>query len=385
MIKLIQNGVIYSPDNIGTKSILVVGDTIAKIGDVNTEALQAVGLEVQVINAEGSMVIPGFIDPHIHLIGGGGEGGFATRTPEIQLSELVKHGITTVVGVLGTDGTTRHMTSLLAKARGLEEEGMTTYIYSGNYHVPPPTITSCVKDDIILIDKVIGVGEIAISDSRSAQPSLQEIAKLAAEARIGGLLAKKAGVIHFHVGPGKERLALLHQLLATYEIPPTNIYATHVSRSRELVDDAISLSQKGAYVDITADSETGEWIRYFRKNGGDLSRLTISSDGNGSLPKFDKFGHLIGFKVASPKTLYEQVMTSVKDQGLALETVLPLVTRNTANVLHLESKGVIREGADADMLILDADNMDIQDVFAKGRHMVKNGEVIVKGTFENDV
>lgn len=151
------------------------------------------------------------------------------------------------------------------------------------------------------------------------------------------------------------------------------------------MDDAISLSQKGAYVDITADSETGEWIRYFRKNGGDLSRLTISSDGNGSLPKFDKFGHLIGFKVASPKTLYEQVMTSVKDQGLALETVLPLVTRNTANVLHLESKGVIREGADADMLILDADNMDIQDVFAKGRHMVKNGEVIVKGTFENDV
>ncbi|MFD1039773.1 hypothetical protein ACFQ3N_15410 [Virgibacillus byunsanensis] len=136
------------------------------------------------------------------------------------------------------------MTSLLAKARGLEKEGVTIYIYNGNYHVPTPTITSSVKDDIILINKVIGAGEIATSDSRSAQPTVHEIAKLVAEARIDDLLSSKAGFTHFHVGPGADRLTILHEILEEYEIPPSKIYATHINRSKELVNDAISLSNK---------------------------------------------------------------------------------------------------------------------------------------------
>src|SRR5699024_1592667 len=275
-------------------------------------------VDVDVIDAKGMIVTPGFIDPHVHFSGGGGEGGFATRTPELQLSNIIKAGVTTLVGCLGTDGTTRHMTSLLAKARGLEEEGITTYIYSGNYHIPTPTITSSVKDDIILIDKVIGAGEIAISDSRSAQPSVQEVAKLVAEARIGGLLSKKAGVTHFHVGIGKDRLAFLHTLLEDYEIPPANIYATHITRSRGLVDDAINLANKGSFVDITADEETGKWIQYYKQNKGDLNQLSISSDGNGSLPQFNTKGELIGFGVASQRTLFEQVVSAVKDYDLPL-------------------------------------------------------------------
>ncbi len=192
MITVIYNGEIYAPEPLGVTSILVINQTIVKIGDANEEALRNLGIEYEVVDANGSVVVPGFIDPHVHLIGGGGEGGFATRTPEIQLSNMIKSGITTVAGLLGTDGTTRHMTSLLAKARGLEEEGMTTFIYTGNYAVPTPTITSNVKDDVILIDKVIGAGEIAISDSRSGQPSLHELAKLVAEARVGGYVKRKS-------------------------------------------------------------------------------------------------------------------------------------------------------------------------------------------------
>ena len=69
-------------------------------------------------------------------IGGGGEGGFSTRTPEATLSDLTTAGVTTVVGTLGTDGIARDMNALLAKARGLEEEGITTYIYTGSYRLP---------------------------------------------------------------------------------------------------------------------------------------------------------------------------------------------------------------------------------------------------------
>ncbi|WP_200416549.1 beta-aspartyl-peptidase [Virgibacillus salexigens] len=382
MITLIKNGEMYAPNYMGRQSVLLVGEKIIKIGEVDEDKLRELELEITVFNAEGSLITPGFIDPHVHLIGGGGEGGFATRTPEIQLSEIIKSGITTVVGLLGTDGTTRHMTSLLAKARGLEEEGISSYIYTGNYHVPTPTITSSVKDDIILIDKVIGAGEIAISDFRSAQPSIHELARLCAEARIGGLLSNKSGVTHFHVGPGSEYLSALHQIVEDFEVPPSTIYATHITRSKELVDDAIKLSNKGAYVDITADRDTGKWIRYFKENGGNMDQLTISSDGNGSLPKFNEKGKLIGFGVASPQTLYKQVIAAVKEYGLTLEEVLPLVTRNTTNALRLQAKGLLKEKGDADLLIMDKRTLEIKHVFAKGRQMMNEKNIVVQGTFE---
>ncbi|MYL59571.1 beta-aspartyl-peptidase [Virgibacillus halodenitrificans] len=382
MFILIKNGTIYAPQYLGKKSILISENKIIKIGDIDEETLYQLGVDIKVIDAAESLIFPGLIDPHVHLIGGGGEGGFATRTPEIQLSEIIKSGITTMVGLLGTDGTTRHMTSLLAKARGLEEEGITTYIYSGNYHVPTPTITSSIKDDVILIDKVIGAGEIAISDSRSAQPSVHELAKLCAEARIGGLLSKKAGVTHFHVGPGKAYLTLLHQIIDEYEIPPTSIYATHITRSKELVDDAIKLSQKGAYVDITADEQTIKWVKYFKENGGRMDHLTISSDGNGSLPKFNEVGELIGFGVASPSTLFEQLKAVVKGDELSLEEIVPLLTSNTAAALRLNEKGIIEQHADADLIVINKQTFDLEHVIAKGRLMMRDKKVVVKGTFE---
>ena len=381
MFTLIKNGQVYAPEPIGKQSILLYGDHIVKIGEIDVNQLENL-FNLKMIDAEGMIVSPGIIDPHVHLIGGGGEGGFATRTPELQLSNIIKAGVTTVVGCLGPDGTTRHMTSLLAKARGLEDEGITAYIYTGNYSVPTPTITDSVKDDVILIDKVIGAGEIAISDSRSAQPSIHEVAKLAAESRVGGLLSKKAGVTHFHVGIGKERLAFLRSLIEDYEIPPANIYVTHITRSPELFNEAIELSNKGAYVDITADENTADWIDYFKHNGGNFSNLTISSDGNGSLPVFDEKGEMVGFGVATQELLFDQVAKSVKNHGVNLSEALSLITLNTARVLRLENKGRVEEGLDADLLLLDKKTLNIKHVFAKGKHMLENEEVIVKGTFE---
>ena len=137
-----------------------------------------------VADCSDKIICPGFIDQHIHIIGGGGEGGLASRIPEIMLSKIVSAGITTVVGVLGFDSITRSLKGLLAKARALEEEGLNTFIYTGSYEVPTPTITGSVMSDVSLVDKVIGVGEIAISDHRS---SIRQgyLKKIANEARIG--------------------------------------------------------------------------------------------------------------------------------------------------------------------------------------------------------
>src|SRR5699024_3363663 len=150
----------------------------------------------------------------------------------------------------------RHLTSLLAKARGLEIEGISTYIYTGNYDVPTPTFTDNVKDDAILIDKVIGTAEIGISDSRSGQPSVHELAKIVGQTRVGSMLSVESGSTHFHTGPGKEYLSILHQLLDEYELPASKLHVTHITRSRDLFDDAIRLAARGAFVDITADDTT---------------------------------------------------------------------------------------------------------------------------------
>lgn len=382
MITLIKNAEVYAPAGLGRQSILLLNDKIAKIGDINEESIAGVGVKYKIIDVEGAIVTPGFIDPHVHLLGGGGEGGFATRTPEIQLSDLLQSGITSVAGLLGTDGTTRHLSSLLAKAKGLEIEGISTYIYTGNYDVPTPTITGNVKEDAILIDKVIGTAEIAIADSRSGQPSVHELAKIVGQTRVGGMLSGKAGITHFHTGPGKACLSILHQMLDEYELPASNLHVTHVTRSKELFDDAIKLAERGAFIDITADEETFEWISYYKKNNGDMSKLTISSDGNGSLPEFDAEGELLGLGVASTRTLFEQIVKTIEAGDLTVEEVLRLVTTNTAEALKLENKGVIEEGRDADLLVLSKDTFEIEHVIAKGQHMVEDGKVIVKGTFE---
>lgn len=382
MITLIKNAEVYAPESLGRQSILIFNDKIAKIGGINEKSVTGIGVDYKIIDAGGDIITPGFIDPHIHLVGGGGEGGFATRTPEVQLSDLIQSGITSVAGLLGTDGTTRHLESLLAKARGLEIEGISTYIYTGNYDVPTPTITGSVKDDAILIDKVIGTAEIAISDSRSGQPSVHELAKIVGQTRVGGMLSGKAGITHFHTGPGKAYLSILHQLLDEYELPASNLHVTHVTRSKALFDDAIKLASRGAFVDITADEETFEWIAYYKKNKGDMSKLTISSDGNGSLPVFNEAGELLGLGVASTRTMYEQIVKTIKAGELTVEEVLRLVTANTAEALKLKNKGVIAEGLDADILILSKDTFEIEHVIAKGQHMIENKVVIVKGTFE---
>src|SRR5215213_2112900 len=250
MLTLIENGEIYAPAPLGLGDVLILGSRIAKIGRVDRNALTALGLELEIIDASGCFVTPGLIDPHQHLLGGSGENGFSTQTPEIYASELALAGITTVVGCLGVDTTTKTMPALLAKAKGLNEQGLTAYIWSGGYNVPPTTIMSCVREDILFISEVIGAGEVAIADARSTDPDPLELSNLIRDAYVGGLLSRKCGVTHFHVGDKRARLEPLRALIDDYEINPALVYPTHVERNEELMLEAIELAGRGSYVDL---------------------------------------------------------------------------------------------------------------------------------------
>lgn len=182
MIKLIKNAEVYAPQYLGRRDVLIAADKICKIGEV----IESSPIISEEIDATGKILFPGFIDSHVHIAGGGGEIGFGSRTPEIMLSDIINAGVTTVIGILGTDGITRSTQNLLAKAKSLEEEGITSFINLGSYHIPIKTLTGSIEEDIVFIDKIIGVGEIAISDHRSSQPSFEEISRIVSQAKLGG-------------------------------------------------------------------------------------------------------------------------------------------------------------------------------------------------------
>ena len=386
---LLKNAHVIAPEDLGVKDILVAGEKIAMIGE--GLSLPAV-YDCEVVDCEGNYVVPGFIDSHVHLIGGGGEGGYATRTPEIQLTDITTSGVTTVLGLLGTDGVTRHVASLLAKARGLEDEGITAYIYSGSYEIPTPTITGSVRNDIILIDKVIGTGEIAMCDHRSSQSPKEAYQQITAEARVGGMLSGKAGVVNMHLGDGEDGLKMLYEITKNGEIPKTQIIPTHVNRNKRLFKEAIERAKQGGIMDVTSSvsPETGsshsvkssEAVKQALEAGVNIENITMSSDGNGSMPIFDEAGNNIGVGVASQISILNEFRDMVQKENIAITDAIKIITSNIAKFTKLyPRKGCLANNSDADILVLDKD-LQLQHVWARGTHMVENGKPIVFGTFE---
>jgi beta-aspartyl-dipeptidase (metallo-type) len=387
MVTLIRGGDVFAPEPLGRKDILLAGGSIEAVAEPGR--IRVDGLEAETVDASGKRVFPGLIDPHVHLLGGGGEGGPATRAPEIRVEDIVSSGVTTVIGCLGTDGVTRHMTSLLAKARALELEGVSTFIYSGSYEIPVRTLTGSVRSDLIVVDKVVGAGEIAVSDHRSSQPTFDEVARLAAECRVGGMLGGKAGVLHLHLGDGRRGLELLFRLIRETEIPVTQLVPTHITRNRELFEEGLAWVAAGGSIDITVgpdavppDPEVSleECIARFQERGLPFGRLMFSSDSNGSIPVFDESGRLVRLTIATEKDFFRKFGDILRQGLLPPETAARLFSTNAADFYKLGKKGRIEPGRDADLIVVDGD-LGLSDVFARGKRMMAGGRLLARGTF----
>lgn len=393
MVTIIRNAKVYQPEYAGVKDILILGDRIAAVGE-HLRADFGGSLEVQEINGEGMAAVPGFIDSHEHIMGGGGEGGFHTRTPEASLGDLIRNGITTVVGCIGTDGVGRDMTALLAKAHALENEGITTYAYTGSYQVPVHTLTDSLMKDIMMLDKVIGVGEVAVSDHRSSQPSFEEFVRIAADARVAGMLSGKAGIVNVHLGDSERRLDLIRRVIHETEIPASQFLPTHVNRNEALFEECLDFAAEGGTIDFTGNEDIDYWeticdevrvcrgIRRLLERGISSDRFTISSDGQGSMPVFNAQGEYKGIGIGKASCLLKEVRECVQKEGIPLETAIKGITCNPASILKLDRKGRIKGGFDADICLLEEGTLKLNTVIAKGQVMVKDGEQKVFGTFE---
>jgi beta-aspartyl-dipeptidase (metallo-type) len=385
---LIKNADVFQPEFLGKKDILIGGERIIAIEpEIDIKSLK--NIEIKIIDGTGKKAIPGLIDAHAHIAGAGGEGGPSTRTPELQLSQMLDGGITTIIGCLGTDGFTRSLEGVLMKVKSLKAEGVSAFMYTGSYQVPTPTLLGDVGKDIALIEEIIGVGEIALSDHRSSCPTTYELIRLVEHARVGGMLGGKAGIANIHLGDAKNPFQPIYDALAKSELKIKQFFPTHCNRNPYIFEDA-KIYGKDGYVDLTASSypydplneiKPSKAITELINSGIPLQHITMTSDGNGSLPNFDSSGYLVSIDMGLPKSIFAELIDTVQLEKLPLEKALKIVTSNVADILKLQNKGRLEVGKDADLILLDS-KYKISDLIARGQLMTHNYNRLKKGTYE---
>ncbi|KYN90151.1 isoaspartyl dipeptidase [Vibrio cidicii] len=375
MIRLLTNVELYAPQYLGIKHVLIADSKIAAI--IPPDALPELGPFIQVIDLKGDRLVPGFVDGLVHYCGGGGEGGFANRTPELLANEAAKAGVTTVVGALGTDSLTRTLSNLLGKCRELQAQGLSAYFYSGSYHIPLKTLTGSLESDLMFIPEILGVGELALSDHRASVLTLNDLVEIGKKTKTYASLASKKGVIFCHLGDSPEQLSLLRDVIAHSDLTHQHFIPTHCNRNPDLFEDALQYGLEGGYIDFTTSTTQGllddgevlsaRAIKLALDAGIDPRLITLSSDANASLPRFDQHGNTVGVEAGRISSLFASVKQAHEQYAVPFDIALSCITQNPASALGLSSKGSIQEGADADLVVLSPDTLDIKTVWSKGQ------------------
>lgn len=371
---LVKNVKLFDPQPMGKVDILVTNDRVAAVG--NDLHPQVPGLTV--IDGTGKTAVPGFIDQHVHVTGGGGEGGFNSRTPELMLSTVIKAGVTTLVGLLGTDSYTKSVENVLAKTKEFNADGITAYCLTGAYVYPPVTVTGSVSKDIVYIKEILGC-KLAISDHRCSRPTKEELIRLASDIRMAALISGKPGILHIHLGGCGRQLEDIIEIVEEAYLPIKHFRPTHLDCNPKA---ALRFMELGGWADFTAEpSKTDELYDVIQKAG--IEHLTVSSDSNGSIPVWNEArDQVVAVKVGGMDPLYEIIRNLVVDFNVPMETAIQLITSNVARALELyPEKGTVRPGSHADMVLLD-ENLHIDTVMAMGKLMMKDKQLLVKGTFE---
>jgi len=388
---IIKNAEIFAPAPLGKMDVLIGGEKILAIQPCIDPA--SIPGDVEELDASGMLLVPGFIDGHQHFTGGGGEGGFQTRVPELTVSMNFRNGVTTAVGLLGTDSLTRSVENLYAKTQAFNAEGMTAFMLTGAYWYPSPTITGSIARDMVFLQPVIGV-KLALADSRGPHIEAKDLAALASDVQVAALVANKPGIITVHTGIRTQALDLILEIVEKFEIRPSIFVPTHINRKNgKLTDQALELAEKGCVVDATCHQElpepdsprlTAADFACIARDNGLFDHVSFSTDTGGSRPIWNQDrSRIIGMGVGMPSSLMFELALLVNSKNIPLEQALRPLTTTPAGIYGLETrKGTIKVGMDADLVVIDPSSFSIRDVVARGAVAVKNRESIKKGYFE---
>ncbi len=357
MLSIFKDGDVFIDGKFERTDVVVCHDQIEKIGKVHDSALRDSNLEIEVIDCQGHYIVPGLIDSQIHLAGGSGESGFLSQPPRILIEECIVGGITTTIGTIGTDTTTKTMSNLIASVKAFKEAGLSSYAYTGGYEIPPATVTGRVRDDMIYVEEIIGLGEVAIADCRVPEPTPDQLARVIVDAYVGGTLTTKAGVSRIHVGPSPRRLAVIREMAERNDVQYDHLYFTHMDRSPELLKEGVEIAHKGAVIDLDIhERDLCSWYKRYMDFGGPLSQLSFSTDAG----------------ACGPNELWGEIQNCALKGSYKLEQLIPHVTEVPARILKLRSKGRLGDRQDADFLVVSHRDLEIRDVMANGSFFYRN-------------
>lgn len=393
MFKLIKGAEVYAPKKLGVNDILIAGEKILAIG----KGLDAPsGFDCETVDAQGKIAFPGFIDIHIHSIGADDGQGPVGRTFDIDWRDIVESGMTTTVGVLGGSIWVRSLAQLYMKTLELERMGVTSYMLTGCFKIPPPTLTGSIRKDLYLIDKVKGI-KTAIPDSTTAHHTWRDLASVASEVRIGAGMAKKGAITHVHVGRNPARMDVMLEMVERTGMNPQYIVPTHVNRlTPDVIEQGIEYTKMGGVVDLSSLMRKEEGtltglkveftVKRMLKEGANIDNITISSDGNVPMAIRDEDGKQTGMYIAPLDFNRREIRDIVNNKVTSFPEALKMVTTTPARILQIDdSKGEIKEGYDADIVIADTvESLKIDKVYAKGRLQVVNGKSVFQGHYQQD-
>lgn len=379
-LTLIRGGVVWAPAPLGRQDILVAGGQVVLI---QPEIRVPSGWPIREIDVNGR-IVPGLIDQHIHLLGGGGTGGPATARDALAFEDAVSNGLTTIVGCLGYDSVSKSLTALLAKCRSLRQEGITALMYTGGLTEPTPCVLASLAQDVVLIPEVIGI-KGALQEARSGPRTVDEMMRLAGQGAAAELAGKQPR-LHLHIGRMAGSLELLDEAIDR-GLAADWVTLTHCNISSSILDAAIKLGLRGVRIDMTAalapHTSPGavdpvEAIRRAVSSGVDARRITLSSDSNGASPLLSGDGNVVGAEAHRPAVLVDAFRRLCAERGM--EEALPMLTLNVAQGLGLSAKGRIAEGSDADLVVL-SESLDIEEVWANGVRFVAARRIETGGFF----
>lgn len=380
MLTLLKNIHLYTPAPMGLQQVLIAGEKVVAIAP----EISLTGVDVRVIDGEGMSCMPGLIDQHVHIIGGGGQTGYFSLAPEVPLSRLIAAGTTTVVGLLGTDGFVKTLPQLYAKTKALCQDGITAYMLTGYYGLPTPTITASVAEDMIYLDRCIGC-KIAMSDDRSSHPTREELLRIIQQVRLGGFTSAKGGTMHVHLGALPTGIGTLIDIAREFPTLVPYISPTHLGRTHDLFLQAVEFARLGGMIDIstggTKYADPHVTVMEGLERGVSIDQMTLSSDGNAGVRRKNPETGEDTYRIAPLDKNLEQVVSLVRQDGLAPEEAFKLITLNPARNMKLHGKGRIAVGLDADLTLFD-DQWQLQGVWARGTEMMHEGQVTKKGNFE---
>ena len=383
MFKLLKNATVYAPEKLGVKDILIWEDRVIKIGDGLS---LPDGHEGKEFDLSGKIIIPGIVDTHVHITGGGGEGGFTTRTSEITFEEIAESGVTTLIGVLGTDGYARRVKDVSVKCMALREEGFECYFLTGSYTYPIETISGSVAEDIIFNPYCIGTGEIAHCDHRSSIMTYEEMRRVCADTRNGARLAGIKGAVNVHLGnypdPADYFIRMCEEDITFRPL----IIPTHITRKDYVFDSCMKFWEYGGQVDITAGGSgdaaqhsygSVQALEMIWKKYGTLERVSMTSDGNGSAPVWDELGNMIGMGKGSCKVLLADLKKAAQNGVIPVEEVLKTMTTTPAKNYGLKtSAGKIVEKGTANFCILD-EEFNLRETILNGKAVWAAGKGVI--------